>query len=110
MMNDFIISFLIFLSGLFIFLAALGLKRFPDLYCRMHATCKASTIAKFCSFGAAAIYFWNTGGGFLLKLIGAMVFLLLTVPVSAHLIARAGYKRGAKPCPETWHDDYAKTF
>jgi multicomponent Na+:H+ antiporter subunit G len=106
-MNGFFVNFFLFLSGMFILLASFGLKRFPDLYCRMHATCKASTVAKVFSFGAAAIYFWNVEGVFI-KLIGTVVFILLTAPVSAHLIARAGYKRGATPSDKTWHDEYAR--
>ncbi len=107
-MTDFIVSFFLFLSGLFILLAAIGLKRFPDLFCRMHATCKASTLAKMFSFAGAGIYFWDTGNSITVKAICVLIFLFVTTPVSAHLIARAGYKRGAKPCKLTWHDDYSK--
>jgi multicomponent Na+:H+ antiporter subunit G len=106
-MKDLIVSFLLFLSGLFILLAALGLQRFPDLYCRMHAACKASTLAKFLSFSAAGIYFWTEGQGIELKLLCVVAFLFITNPVGSHLIARAGYKRGAKPSKLTWYDDYA---
>ena len=106
-MTDLIVSFLLFLSGIFILLAAIGLKRFPDLFCRMHATCKASTLAKIFSFSAAALYFWGLEEHIEFKLFCIVVFFFFTSPVSAHLIARAGYKRGAKPCDLTWHDDYA---
>lgn len=105
-MKDLIVSFLLFLSGIFILLAALGLKRFPDLYCRMHATCKASTLAKFFSFSAAGIYFWDQGQGIEFKLLCVVVFLFITNPVGSHLIARAGYNRGAKPSELTWLDEY----
>jgi multicomponent Na+:H+ antiporter subunit G len=106
-MKDLIVSFLLFLSGIFILLAALGLKRFPDLYCRMHATCKASTLAKIFSFTAAGIYFWDLGVGIEIKVICVVIFLFITNPVGSHLIARAGYRRGAKPTDITWYDDYA---
>lgn len=103
-MSDLLVALFLFLSGLFIFLASLGLKRFPDLFCRMHATSLASSIAKVFSFGAAGIFLWNDQG-VLIKLIGVVLFVLLTSPVSAHLIARAGYKRGALPSKKTWIDE-----
>ncbi|MEZ4814588.1 MAG: monovalent cation/H(+) antiporter subunit G [Bdellovibrionota bacterium] len=106
-MRDLLVAFLLFLSGLFILLASLGLKRFPDLYCRLHASCKASTLAKIFSFSAAAIYFWNQSHGVEFKLACVIVFLFFTNPVGTHLIARAGYKRGAKPAKITWYDDYS---
>lgn len=105
-MKDLIVALLLFLSGIFILLASLGLKRFPDLYCRMHASCKASTLAKLLSFSAAGIYFWDAGGGIEIKVICVLLFLFITNPVGSHLIARAGYARGAKPTDLTWHDDY----
>ena len=105
-MTDLLVSFLLFLSGVFILLAALGLKRFPDMYCRMHATCKASTLAKMLSFSAAGIYFWDTSPVTLFKSFCVIVFLFLTAPVGAHLIARAGYQRGATPSDKTWYNDY----
>lgn len=105
-MKDLIVSFLLFCSGIFLLLAALGMKRFPDLYCRMHASCKASTMAKLLSFSAAGIYFWGYGNDVEIKLVLVIVFLFITNPVGSHLIARAGYTRGAKPSPLTWYDDY----
>lgn len=107
-MIDFLISFLIFLSGLFILLSALGLKRFPDLYCRLHASSMASSGAKICSMGAACLYFWNSHFGVSIKFICSLIFILTTAPLAAHLIARAGYKRGIKPCDQTARDDYSK--
>jgi len=106
--RDFIVSFLLFLAGLFILLASIGMRRFPDLYCRLHASCKASTLAKVFSFSAAAIYFWGQGYAVELKLLCILVFLFLTNPVGSHLIARAGYRRGARPSDITWYDDLKK--
>ncbi len=107
-MGDLFISFFIFLSGMLIFLAALGLKKFPDIYCRLHATSMASSGAKIFSMGAACLFFWNSHFEVSFKFLCSLLFILVTAPLSAHLIARACYKRGEKRCPETWHDDYSK--
>ncbi len=107
-MKDFFVSFLLFLSGIFILLASIGMRRFPDLYCRLHASCKASTLAKVFSFSAAALYFSGQGYAIELKLFFVLIFLFLTNPVGSHLIARAGYKRGAHTSDITWYDDLKK--
>ena len=107
-MLDVFISFLIFLSGVFIFIASIGLKKFPDIYCRLHATSLASSGAKIFSMGAASLYFWNSHFELSVKFLCSLLFILGTAPLSSHLIARACYKRGEKRCPQTWHDDYSK--
>ncbi len=102
------VAALFFISSIFILIAALGVKKLPDIFCRMHASTKASTIAKAFSFAAPALYFWNDSS-VPIKALLVLVFLFLTSPGGAHLIARAAYKKGTKQCKEAWHDDYAKT-
>ena len=102
------VAALFFVSSVFILIASLGVKKLPDIFCRMHAATKASTIAKAFSFAAAALYFWDDSS-VPLKALLVVVFLFLTSPVGAHLIARAAYKKGSKQCKESWFDDYAKS-
>ncbi len=87
-----IISGILLISGaLFVLIAAIGVVRMPDIYCRMHAATKAG------AFGASLI---------LLALCVAMpsprvwiqsiliiAFFYLTAPVAAHLIGRVGMIR-----------------
>lgn len=101
------VAILFLLSSIFIFIAALGVKKLPDIFCRMHASTKATTIAKAFSFTAAALYFWDEVG-IPFKALLVLVFLFITSPVAAHLIARAAYKKGSQLTKETWHDDYKK--
>src|SRR3954449_1232462 len=70
--------------------AAIGLLRFPDLLSRMHAATKPQV------FGLLLLL---TGLGLQLGswaavpiLLIAWLFQLLTVPVSAHMVGRAGYR------------------
>lgn len=70
--------------------AAIGLLRFPDLLSRMHAATKPQV------FGLLLLL---TGLGLQLRswavvpvLLLAWLFQLLTVPVSAHMVGRAGYR------------------
>lgn len=87
---------LIFLIlGLF-FIAAgcLGLYRMPDVFCRMHATSKATTLGLVFILMASFIHLGFSTVG--LKAILAIAFAFLTAPVGAHLISRAAYQRGVK--------------
>ena len=83
----------------FSLLAALGLVRFPDLYTRIHAASKAGVVgAGFILIALALIAF---DFSIILRALVAIAFLLLTSPVSAHLLARATYLTRGKPAEIT---------
>jgi multicomponent Na+:H+ antiporter subunit G len=70
--------------------AAVGLLRFPDLMSRMHAATKPQVLGLFLLLSAVGLqmrswWVWPV-------LIVAWIFQLLTVPVSAHMVGRAGYR------------------
>ena len=70
--------------------AAIGLLRFPDLMSRMHAATKPQVLGLFLLLAAVGLqlrtwWVWPV-------LLVAWIFQLLTVPVSAHMVGRAGYR------------------
>jgi multicomponent Na+:H+ antiporter subunit G len=70
--------------------AAVGLLRFPDLLSRMHAATKPQVLGLFLLLAAIGLqmrswWVWPV-------LLVAWIFQLLTVPVSAHMVGRAGYR------------------
>ncbi|MEQ4520384.1 monovalent cation/H(+) antiporter subunit G [Pseudarthrobacter sp. B907] len=70
--------------------AAIGLLRFPDLMSRMHAATKPQVLGLFlllCAVGLQLRTWWVWP-----VLVVAWIFQLLTVPVSAHMVGRAGYR------------------
>ena len=73
----------------FALLAAVGVLRMPDVFTRMQASTKASTLGLGCLLGGAALELRDVASVIRLVSIGA--FLLLTTPVAAHVIARASY-------------------
>ncbi len=91
-MIDIITSVLVIAGGLFAFAAALGVLRLPDVLIRMHASTKAGTLGCGLILVAVAVHFGETG--IVARAIAAIVFLLLTAPVAAHMIARAAYRTG----------------
>ncbi len=85
-------------------LAAIGVLRFPDVYCRMSATSKSATLGvALVLFGAA----WHFGSADLAgQAVVTVVFLYLTTPIAAHRIARAGWKSGVRPWSGTGADEF----
>ncbi len=89
---EIIVSLFILSGGLFTLVAALGVLRLPDVLIRMHASTKAGTLGCGLLLVAVAIYFGE--GAITARAIAAIVFLVLTAPVAAHMIGRAAYKTG----------------
>jgi len=84
------------LGGFFFFVAAtVGLLRFPDFFCRLHATGKGDTLAVLLSLTGLSIYegFSLTS----LKIIFIAVFMFLAQPTSTHAISRAALRCGLQP-------------
>jgi len=76
----------------FILIAGVGLLRMPDLYLRMSTATKASTLGLGLILLGTAIYFGNLG--IASRAIATIIFVMLTAPVSAHMIGRAAYTNG----------------
>ena len=105
MTRETIAALLILLGSAFVLISALGLLRMPDLFMRMHAATKAGTLGVGLMLGALAV---SSGSfGVVVEALAVIVFLLLTAPVAAHLLGRAGYLSGAKPWDHTQFDDYS---
>ncbi|MBB3520744.1 monovalent cation/H(+) antiporter subunit G [Rhizobium redzepovicii] len=98
---------LLLISGaLFALSAAIGLVRLPDLYTRMHAASKVGTVGSGLLLLAAGLYSQELS--ILARAIAGFVFLLLTAPVSAHLLARAAHLSGYALGAVSVRDDMRK--
>lgn len=73
----------------FALLAAIGVLRMPDMFTRMQASTKASTLGLGCLLIGAALQLGDLASVIRVASIGA--FILLTTSVAAHVIARASY-------------------
>jgi len=85
-------------AGAFLsFVAGVGIARFPDLLARMHAGTKPQVLGMLFMLIALGIRLrsWSVAGLLLL----VILFQMLTAPVGAHMVARAGYRTG-KVLPE----------
>lgn len=90
---EFMVSTLILLGSLFALLGSVGLARLPDFFTRLHGPTKATTLGVGAMVLASAVYFTATQKGVSLHEIAVMVFLFITAPVSAHLLAKAALHR-----------------
>lgn len=95
-------------AGLFFMLvAAMGVLRMPDLFTRMHAATKASTLGISGILLAALVYFQATGA-VTTKVALIVLFFFLTAPVGAHALGRAAYLCGVPMWPQTHRFDLAR--
>lgn len=85
-------SILMLTGALFVLIAAVGVVRLPDLLMRMHAATKAGTLGAGLLLGAVMVSLPETS--IVVRAAAVVVFLLLTAPIAAHVIARAAYYAG----------------
>lgn len=102
-MTEVIIIILSSLGALFIFLAAIGMIRMPDLYLRISVTTKAVTLGVGLILLSAAVYFADLS--ITSRVLAIILFILLTAPIGAHMIGRASYFTGVKLWKNSVTDD-----
>ena len=73
----------------FVLLAALGVLRLPDVFTRMQASTKASTLGLGLLLIGGALQLGDADS--VIRSSSIAAFILLTTPVAAHVIARAAY-------------------
>ena len=91
----------------FVAVSALGLLRLPDVYSRMHAVTKATTIGLAGMLAASALDGWSDGRGFLAEAL-TIWFVFLTNPVGGHMIARSAYLTGTPLTKDSVLDQLAE--
>ncbi len=75
------------LGAIFLLIASIGLVRMPDVYNRLQVGTKATTLGTILSLIGLAIVIPGWSG----KLILLIIFVMMTNPVSSHVLARAAY-------------------
>lgn len=105
-MNEAAGSILIAIGLMFDLFGCVGLVRFPDVYNRLQASAKCITLGT-CGILLGLFFFkgFNATG---IKALLCLIFILLTAPVSAHVLAKGAYKTGIKPWAGSVTDEYGK--
>lgn len=102
---------LFLLSGtFFIISSSIGILRFPDVYTRLHAATKGATLGVAGIMIGSFLFMYIEYGIVSGKLILGIIFVLITAPVSGHMISRAAYRSGVRLWDQSIKDDYDKAF
>lgn len=91
------------IGSIFLLLGALGILRMPDVYNKMHAGTKATTLGSILFL--LGISFGHYECGCFGKIIILILFVVFTNPVSSNALARAAHYVGLKPAKQTQKDD-----
>ena len=104
---------LLILTGAFFTLAgSVAMVRFPDFFLRLHGPTKATTLGVGALLLAVALDFSWHEGQLRVQEVLIMLFLFMTAPVSAHLLAKAALHLGVdcrtelprkRPGAAGWH-------
>jgi multicomponent Na+:H+ antiporter subunit G len=103
-LREIIGGFLLLGGAMFLFLGGLGLTRMPDLFDRIQAGTKATTLGTILSLagiGALQPAWW-------LKLAIIAIFVLFTNPLSSQVLARAAHRIGTPRASITTVDRLAE--
>ena len=93
-----LLSLLVVAGGVFTLIGSLGLVRLEDFYTRLHGPTKATTLGVGSLLVASSIFFSLTGEGVSLHEILVTLFLFITSPISAHLLAKVALHQSLPSC------------
>jgi multicomponent Na+:H+ antiporter subunit G len=82
------------IGTIFLFLGSLGVFRFPDVYNRLQAGTKCTTLGAFLTIIGVGIM----NPDWFLKTLVIALFILITNPISNHALGRASRKSGVALC------------
>lgn len=89
-MSELIGNIVILVGAFFLFSAGLGLLRMPDVFTRIQAGTKASTLGNILVLSGLGIHHPDWA----LKLLIVAYFVLMTNPLSSHALSRAAHAAG----------------
>ncbi|MDP3547457.1 Na+/H+ antiporter subunit G [Phreatobacter sp. HK31-P] len=84
-----LVAALILIGAFFLVVGALGLAKLPDMMRRLHGPTKATTLGIGALLIASMVYFAILRGSPSIHELLITLFLFLTAPVSAHMLAKA---------------------
>ena len=85
---DLLVALMLVIGAFFTVVGALGMVRFGDFFQRLHAPTKSTTLGVGGVLLASLIYHWADGRAGVHELL-ITLFLFVTAPVSANLMAKA---------------------
>ncbi len=102
-MVEYLVLSLLLLGAASLLLAAIGLVRLPDVYCRTSALSKAATLGVGFVLLGAMLHFGSTA--VTLRAMAVMIFILISSPVAGQALVRAAYATGVPLWEGTRRDE-----
>jgi multicomponent K+:H+ antiporter subunit G len=93
-----LLSLLVLAGGAFTLIGSLSLVRLEDFYTRLHGPTKATTLGVGSLLVASSFFFSLTDEGLSLHEILVTLFLFITAPISAHLLAKVALHQSLPSC------------
>ncbi|HWV10229.1 MAG TPA: Na+/H+ antiporter subunit G [Pseudomonas sp.] len=90
---ELLVSLFLIIGSVFALIGAIGLYRLPDFFTRLHGPTKATTLGVGGILIASMIFFAGHDGALSLHELLITLFLFITAPVSAHMLAKAAIQQ-----------------
>ncbi len=90
-MQELISSVVMLIGALLVVIAMIGTVRFPDVFCRAHALGKGLTLGLMVLLLGLWLDPHSDVSG--LKVVAAIFFQFVTLPVASHLLSRLSYEK-----------------
>ncbi|WP_419658024.1 MrpG: Na(+)/H(+) antiporter, subunit G (Multiple resistance and pH homeostasis protein G) [Desulfosarcina variabilis str. Montpellier] len=104
-MAELITGFFLIVGGVFLLVGSIGLFRLPDFYMRLHGPTKASTLGIGAILMASIVFFSFKEGGISIKEFLIILFIFLSAPITANMLAKAALHVRRKPRGDTLNHD-----
>jgi multicomponent K+:H+ antiporter subunit G len=107
---ELVVSVFLLTGGVFILVGSIGLMRLPDFFMRLHAPTKATTLGMGGLLIASMILFTLREPGHIsVHELLITLFLFITAPVSAHMMAKTALHQKLKMMKRTQGQDLVET-
>ncbi|MFA5590366.1 MAG: Na+/H+ antiporter subunit G [Lysobacteraceae bacterium] len=103
--TEIILSALLLVASFFALVGSIGLVKLSDFFKRLHAPTKATTMGVGSILVVSVFYHALVGNTFHPREILISVFLVITAPISAHMMAKAALSLRLKKRPQCPTDE-----
>lgn len=106
-MSEILTGIFLILGSFIVLLAGLGVVKMPDIYTRMSATSKASTLGVSIILITTGFFFGTTE--IITRTLLIVIFLMITAPVASHLLGKAAHLNKLPLWDRTKRDDLSNS-
>lgn len=106
---ELVLCALLLIGGLFVLVGSIGLLRLQDLYVRLHAPTKATTLGLGGILLGSMLYMYHLQGYVSINELLITLFLVITAPVTAHILAKAAMHHNVKVMQRTRNQHYIES-